>query len=171
MGKIKLYKAGLACQALQTNPSDASVANFKATHDFKDTSGNTCNGLMWNTTGTNQLINSAKALQYYSDLTGYVSADTETDFSLDHYARREISNITYTRSNTAQTGGRIYTLQITNGNSAEISVGSIKFEKMIFALKSGSSSSVTCLIFGYFFDTPVTIPAGGTKTFVVNFDS
>lgn len=167
MGKILLYGAGRACQAYSCEPTVQGEGY--AVHPYKTIDGTSSSAVYWytySTTNYNYIMNNMK---FYTGLTSYASADTESDFSLDHYTTREISGLSYSRSTSTQTAGRIYTCQVTNNNAEDITVGSIKFTKDVYYQSSGSSKK-NCLILGYFFDSPVTIPAGGVKTFVVNFD-
>ncbi len=164
MGKILLYKAGRACLALQSGASSF--------HTFKDVNGDDCWGLVYDTTQpATTLRKIVNDLKVYNDLTGYASEDTEEDFSLDHYSTREIANVSYSRTSATSTGGIVYTIQVTNDSSAEISVGSIKFTKTLDTANGGSLATSTCLLWGYFLDTPVTIGVGETKTFAINLDS
>lgn len=167
MGKILLYKPGRACQALLAKPTQ-SGSYSALVHPFKAIDGTEKSALLYY---SNNFSNSMENIQFYDGLTGYASADTENDFSLNHYTIRDIPGVTYSRTSSAQTGGKVYTIQVTNTGSEAITVGSIKFTKTIHAMAGESQSNLNCVILGYFFDEPVTIEAGTTKTFAVNFDS
>ena len=167
MGTIKLYKPGRACQSYLGNTAGSSGNSTLETHPFKALDGTEYNVLYWSTNAAGYIKNAL----IYDSLIGYVSADSENDFSLDHYTTREISNISYSRTSSNQIGGKIYTIQATNNGAEDVTVGSIKFTKEIGSKNNSGMYNINCLLMAYFLDSPVTIPAGGVKTFVVNFDS
>ena len=168
MGKILLYKGGLACQSLLGNTDSSAYSNAAIyVHPFLTVDGTEISALVYSTSTGTWIQN----VRMYDGLTGYVSADGENDFSLSHYTAREISDISYSNSSSNQTGGKIYTIQATNGGSSEVTVKSVKFVKSLKGKDSSGNINKDTLIMGYFFDSPVTIGVGETKTFVVNFDS
>lgn len=168
MSKILLYTAGKACVAMQCIPTTAT--DGYQVNAYKDINGNSYNTIYFYTYSTSNYNNIMKGMQFYANLTGYCSADTEDDFSLDHYTTREIADLTYERTVTAQRGGRTYTIKVTNNGDSDVSVGSMKFTKAIYA-PAESAGDKTCLILGVFFDSPVTISAGETKLFAIAFNT
>ncbi len=175
MGKILLYRPGRACVAGQLNVLDewGQTGGGRYVHPYKGITGTEQTYLYIGTSSyAAECLNN---LQLYANLTGYVSADTENDFSLDlsdekSYAIRDVANIGYSRSSSVGRGYRIYTISATNNGSSEVTVNSIKFVKSIMYW-GGSSSKMDCLVLGYFLDSPVTIGVGETKTFAINLDS
>lgn len=167
MGKLMLYGAGRACQIASSKGTDSGVT-YATIHAYKDTSGNTYNTI-GNSSGSNYSGTTCNNIQYLKDLTGHISADTLADFTLDDYNANALSDIGYTRTMATNTNGVIYTITATNNGASAVTVGSIKFAKNVY-YKSNSSNVCSCLIAGYFLDTPVTIEAGATKTFAVNID-
>lgn len=168
MGKILLYSAGRACQSLSSNilvPSGVATASVQG---FLDTSGNTKTEL-YISAGSNYASATITNLRFMNGLTSYVSNDKDTDFDISHYTTRELSDITYnSRASTSSVSGCIYTVSVTNTSSESQEINSIKFTKRLYS--SSTSSSITCLILGYFFDSAVTLASGETKTFAVNLD-
>ena len=168
MGKILLYPAGRACMSILCNPALYGTNNDRYhTHNYKIVSGAQKTGVQ---------MDKMDNIQIYSGLTSYASADTEEDFSLDlsnakSYEIRGISNLTYTRGETAQIGGRTLTLQVTNGGADSITVNSLKFSKVVYYSTDSGKGSGEALLWGYFLDSPVTIGVGETKTFAINLDT
>lgn len=167
MGKVLLYGAGKACLAMQCAPT--TETDGYSTNPFKVLNGTQYNSMYYYTYSTSNYQSMMPSFQIYNGLTGYASADTEDDFSLEHYTTREISNVSYVRTATAERGGRVYSIRVTNNNSESVSVGSIKFTKSI-ACPAKSSTGKDALILGYFFDSAVTINPGESKTFAIEFN-
>jgi len=170
MGKILLYSAGRACQSFLSNTG--AVNNELTVHPYKDINGAQYTGLYWADNNNVYFVNAS----IYNGVTGYISADTEQDFSLDlsdakSYETRDFQNISYSRSSSNQTGGKIYTIQATNNGSEAITVCSLKFRKNIKRKTNSGATDTDCVLWGYFLDAPVTIGVGETKTFAINIDS
>ena len=168
MGKILLYKAGKAVMAYLCAPTTSSLQS--SVKPFKLLDGTEVDYLFYGTGGGDDGNLVGKNARLFNDCTVYASEDTENDFSLDHYTTREISNLSYSRTSSAQLAGRIYTIQITNNGASSVDVGSLKFTKVLRQTRNANYSAGS-LMFGYFFDAPVTIDAGETKTFAINFES
>lgn len=186
MGKILLYRAGRAAISLLSTPSGSIGSGGKRNvNTWKDENGDEYSTWYFDTSSSTTNGNIIYYMSIFNgggstggqstnpDLKGYASADTEEDFSLDHYTTREIANLTYSRNESPQTAGRIITTQVTNNGSEAVTVNSLKFVKKVKAYPSGSSSASdkNALLWGYFLDSPVTIGVGETKTFALNFDT
>lgn len=163
MGKLMLYSAG---RAMLSQCCHATSDAYGDTPTYKTLDGQSYSKLGYAKTAAQAV----KVYGFCQSLTGYVSADTVEDFSLDHYTTRELANISYSRTEAGNVNGRAYTITATNNNASAVTVGSIKFTKTINYATSGAAGDKVALISGYFLDTPVTIEAGATKTFAVNID-
>lgn len=176
MGKLLLYGAGRAIQSYACGLP--STTGGYQTNSYKDTSGNSYSSIwIWiksyNTSSATNTANKViEQLKWLDGLTGACSADTEADFDLVDYTTNAIADVSVSQSNLATVNGRIYTVTATNNGASDVSVGSIKFTKGIYAPagETDSPTAQTCLICGYFLDNPVTLGVGETKTFAVNFD-
>lgn len=173
MGKIMLYKAGRMCQSLSViTPASTNSRFYIDTNSYKATDGTTLTGIICTTyANATVAVSTVNNMSLFRSITGYVSPDTVSDFDASDYTTNEISNISYTRTESVSKNGRILNISATNNGASAVSVGSIKFTKSLVVRDTdGHDGNYTCLICGYFLDTPVTIEAGATKTFAVNID-
>ena len=106
----------------------------------------------------------------YHGLTAYASNEAIADFDDDDYAVENIG--TATQSFSVGYTNCTYTVSVSNvSGQTDITVNSLKFTKpLIIGGVSGNATYVTCLMYSCYLDTPVVIPAGEEKVFVVVFN-
>ena len=106
----------------------------------------------------------------YHSLTAYASNESIADFDDDDYAIDSIG--TATQSFSYGYTNCTYTVSVSNvSGQSDITVNSIKFIKTLYESGNGYDPvTCTCLMYSCYLDTPVTIPAGEEKVFVVVFN-
>ncbi len=170
MGQWKLYNAALAMRDFSLRQQrQVSVRPYKAI-DGTTSSVVAINSFSGGTFDAN--TKSALQASPYEPLTAYVSSDKYSNYNIDDYAVNEVGTTTKTVTRTNQNGksSNIYTLVCVNEGESEISVGCIKFTKPI-PQNAYNESTLTCLMYAYFFDSEIIIGAGETKTFTVTISA
>lgn len=166
MGTWKCFTAALAYRDYSMRQArQATVRTYKSTGG---TSSSTI-AINGQSGGIFDVITkAANQASPYEPLTAYTCADLLENYSVNDYAVAEVGTVTKTVNRSNQDGKslNIYTLVCTNNTENSISVGCVKFTKPI-PQNAYNTDTLTCLMYAYYFDNPITIGAGETKTFTI----
>lgn len=170
MGVLKKHIAGYAIDSLSF--STAETTNNTSCIPFRGIRTND------NTVVTLSNINFPSSSSYYvansftyRQLIPFATADLLENFDIDDYQINPLGSTTYTTNRVTQAhkDNFIYNIAINNNTENEIIVNCIRFQKN---MSYYSNYNYTCktLIFSYYLDEPLVIPAGNVENVSINFE-
>lgn len=178
MAELQLYRAGRACNLLDSNENMLNYSNNThadvSTETFYDISGNP-HSTLTNTNASSNYNNGKRGAinnGFLKGMTAYASADE--NFVSSDYSPNAIADVSCSTSNQSNISGIVYTCSIKNNGSNSATVKSIKFTKPIntgdVTTGGGWIDNTTCLICGVFGFDAFTLAPNETKTVVIQIN-
>ena len=97
------------------------------------------------------------------------TGDDKNDYNVNDYAITNVGSTSFSASRTlgADNFKETFNITVSNSGGSDITVKCIRFRKMCQGLQSYGQTSAYILLYSYYFDTPLTVAAGGSQSFTI----